>query len=143
MDSYSKKLYNQVKDSIYRGAANTISKYEHEPYFLVSTFKGLQKLDTPYLRQKFLLLLDSVLEERDQIQNEEPDPELAGETGDADSFDEDNEYLENKLADDSMEPLGNSVSQWEASSPARISGRNQRAYFHDVESDENVGYGVR
>ncbi|KAI8619343.1 hypothetical protein BC830DRAFT_786208 [Chytriomyces sp. MP71] len=68
--AHSKRLYGQVKDSIYRGAANTISKFESEPHFLVNTFKGLQKLDTPFLRQKFMLVLESLMEERDQILTE-------------------------------------------------------------------------
>ncbi|KAI8835957.1 hypothetical protein BJ741DRAFT_606406 [Chytriomyces cf. hyalinus JEL632] len=70
MDARTKKLYDGVKDSIYRGAANAISKFESEPFFLVSTFKSLQNLDSSYLRQKFLLNLEALMEERDQCISE-------------------------------------------------------------------------
>ncbi|KAJ3234833.1 hypothetical protein HDU81_001103 [Chytriomyces hyalinus] len=77
MDARTKKLYYAVKDSIYRGAANAISKFESEPFFLVSTFKSLQNLDSSYLRQKFLLNLEALMEERDQCISEAAQAEEA------------------------------------------------------------------
>jgi hypothetical protein len=44
-----------------------ISKHEQEPHFLLSLFKNIQKLDTPYLRQKFLIVLDALVDERNTI----------------------------------------------------------------------------
>ncbi|KAJ3414424.1 Phosphoacetylglucosamine Mutase [Chytridiales sp. JEL 0842] len=68
--SQSKTLFNQVKDPIYRGAANVISQHESEPYFLLQLFKGIEKLDTSYLRQKFLIRLDELVEEREGLNRE-------------------------------------------------------------------------
>ncbi|KAJ3354945.1 hypothetical protein HDU83_004353 [Entophlyctis luteolus] len=70
LDKYSRELYFGVKDSIYRDAAGVISLFETEPYFLVNVFKSLQKLDSSYLRQKFLLCMNSLLEEREKIMAE-------------------------------------------------------------------------
>jgi hypothetical protein len=70
-DPQTKMLFNQVKDPIYRGAANVISQHESEPYFLLQLFRSVEKLDTPYLRQKFLISLDSLMQERDDLLKEE------------------------------------------------------------------------
>ncbi|KAJ3083964.1 hypothetical protein HDU99_004479 [Rhizoclosmatium hyalinum] len=154
LDGYSKRLYNQVKDSIYRGAANTISKYENEPFFLVNTFKGLQKLDSPYLRQKFLLLLDSVLEERDQINSETGDFSTTPnrESSTAQEFEDDddeegNEY-EEEINSAVESPRRDYYTRSESESPVRVS----RA-FDDLdlspskasvaESDVDSSYGAR
>ncbi|KAJ3031296.1 UNVERIFIED_CONTAM: hypothetical protein HDU68_005352 [Siphonaria sp. JEL0065] len=164
LEGYSKKLYNQVKDSIYRGAANTISKYEHEPYFLVSTFKGLQKLDSSYLRQKFLLLLDSVLEERDKIQSETVES-TATSTGylafsKSQGFGEDDAEEENDEDDDLYSAESSSVEglsprragyfskKSEEGSPVRLSRRfrsyeSSPAKSRSAESDADASYGTR
>ena len=58
------RLFEKVKDQIYRGAANMISLYESEPYFLLQVLRGIQNLDSTYLRQRLLISLDEILEEK-------------------------------------------------------------------------------
>ncbi|KAJ3168106.1 hypothetical protein HK101_011678 [Irineochytrium annulatum] len=55
-------LFGKVKDSIYRGAASTISKFEDEPYFLLQLFRNVQKLDQPEQRQRLMIALDGIVE---------------------------------------------------------------------------------
>lgn len=41
--------------------------HENEPYFLLQVFKAMTKLDTNYLRQKLLLAVDGILEEKEKL----------------------------------------------------------------------------
>ncbi|KAJ3102600.1 hypothetical protein HDU97_000384 [Phlyctochytrium planicorne] len=61
------RLFEEVKDPIYRGAAQVISLHESEPYFLLHVFRLLAKLDSSYLRQRFLIAVDGIMEERDEM----------------------------------------------------------------------------
>ncbi|KAJ3089265.1 hypothetical protein HK102_006791 [Quaeritorhiza haematococci] len=70
-DVKTKRLFKSVKDQIYRGAANIISQHEDEPYFLLQLFRGVNKLNTRYLRQKFMIALDDILHEDENGDSEE------------------------------------------------------------------------
>ncbi|KAJ3211920.1 hypothetical protein HK099_007884 [Clydaea vesicula] len=59
-DTNLKGLFDLNKDKVYKGAANMISHHEKDPYFLLQVFKEVSKLNTGYLKQKFLLLLDEI-----------------------------------------------------------------------------------
>ena len=48
-------LFDATKDKIYREAAKVISRFDKDPYYLLQLFKGLEKLDNPYSRQKLML----------------------------------------------------------------------------------------
>ncbi|KAJ3211114.1 hypothetical protein HDU67_004771 [Dinochytrium kinnereticum] len=67
VDEYLKRLFHHVKDPIYRGAAGVIAKHEPEPYFLLQLFRNVLKLDTPYLRQRFLIAVDDIMGERERL----------------------------------------------------------------------------
>ena len=45
-----------------------MSAFESEPYFLLSVLKKLPKLDSSYLRQKLLMTLDELLEEKEHLE---------------------------------------------------------------------------
>lgn len=59
------RLFGTVKDKIYKGAANLISMNESEPYYLIHLFKRVQELDSSYLRQRLMIAIDEILEEKE------------------------------------------------------------------------------
>ena len=70
------RLFEKCKEDIYRSAANLISNFESEPYFLMSVFKKLLKLDSSYLRQKVLMQLDELLEENEVEEEQETEESM-------------------------------------------------------------------
>jgi hypothetical protein len=64
------RLFETHKAEIYKGAASLISSFESEPYFLLTIFKKLKMLDNSYLRQKLLITLDSLLDEKQETSQE-------------------------------------------------------------------------
>ncbi|KAJ3299944.1 Phosphoacetylglucosamine Mutase [Borealophlyctis nickersoniae] len=70
-NSPTKRLFAQYRDKIYKGAANVVTRHEEEPYFLLQLFRGVEKLDSSYLRQRLLLALDDLLEEKETLVKKE------------------------------------------------------------------------
>ena len=64
------RLFESRKDEIYKSAASLISSLESEPYFLMSLFKKVSKMNSSYLRQKLLLVLDELVEEQEEQADE-------------------------------------------------------------------------
>ncbi|XP_039255106.2 uncharacterized protein LOC120331975 [Styela clava] len=54
-------LFEALRDSIYSEAAILISQNEARPHFLIELFHSLQQLDTDYLRQHALYVLQDVM----------------------------------------------------------------------------------
>ncbi|KAI9204297.1 uncharacterized protein BJ171DRAFT_122539 [Polychytrium aggregatum] len=68
------RLFDQVKSEIHRDAAAVIAQFDTEPYFLMMLFRNLKKMDSVYLRQRLLLALDSILEDRENMMEQPLSP---------------------------------------------------------------------
>ncbi|EGF82903.1 hypothetical protein BATDEDRAFT_86359 [Batrachochytrium dendrobatidis JAM81] len=68
------RLFAQHKDEIYRRAADTISTHDASPYFLLSVFKTLSKLDSQYARERVMIALDEIV---DQVQDIKTDSSIS------------------------------------------------------------------
>ncbi|KAI8925736.1 hypothetical protein BC831DRAFT_459544, partial [Entophlyctis helioformis] len=62
-DDNMKQLFAKHRDDIHRGAAHAIASLESSPFFLLSVFKRLPKLNSQYARERLLIALDEIIEE--------------------------------------------------------------------------------
>ncbi|RKO92196.1 hypothetical protein BDK51DRAFT_33514 [Blyttiomyces helicus] len=58
-------LMRKTMPKIESAVCSVISRHSQEPYFLLQALRGIFQLDSVYLRQKFLLMLDDLLDEKD------------------------------------------------------------------------------
>ena len=67
---FNYRLFNEVKEKIFNEATNVIFAHENDPYFVLQAFRMMEKMNTPYLRQKFLFSLESLVDTKERTKTE-------------------------------------------------------------------------